>query len=42
MANKIADEILKRSKTLRMVHSKKSIKALIGEEAKNFLRKGAQ
>ena len=37
LANKIAEEILKRSKVLRNIHSKKSIKAMIGDEAKRFL-----
>ncbi len=41
LANKIAEEILKRSKALRMIHSKKSIKSLIGEEAKAFIRQSA-
>lgn len=31
LANKIAEEILKRSKALRNIHSKKSIKAMIGD-----------
>jgi len=38
LANRIAEEILSRSKALRHIHSKHSIQKIIGNEARKFLK----